>query len=161
MSSAKGSFEALPRAMPVSRILRFLLGAAMVAWLTPPILEASWKGRGRVALVFLGLTGLYAFLHYVVGRYFGGLNRWLGALLAVGPVLGVAVLGDAFTVSAILYIGISLLIIALLGDPGCEVLAIPRLIMGRRTHLACLLFSPLDWVEERIVGLFSSAPKGS
>ena len=160
MSSATGSFEALPRAMPVSRILRFLLGAAMV-WSTPPILEAGWNAAGRVALVFLGLTGLYAFLHYVVGRYFGGLNRWLGALLAVGPVLGVAVLGDAFTVSAILYIGISLLIIALQGDPGCEVMAIPRLIMGRRTHLACLLFSPLDWVEERIFGLFRSPPNGS
>ncbi len=132
-----------------------------MVWSTPSILEAGWNAAGRIALVFLGLTGLYAFLHYVVGRYFGGLNRWLGALLAVGPVLGVDVLGDGFTVSAILYVGISLLIIALQGDPGCEVMAIPRLIMGRRTHLACLLFSPLDWVEERIFGLFRSAPKGS
>jgi len=28
---------------------------------------------------------------------------------------------------------------------------IPSLVFGKRTHLMCLLFSPLDWVEEKIL----------
>lgn len=103
----------LPESMPLSRVLRLLLGLFMIAAITPPLLSASWSGRLRVAAVFAALV--------------------------------------------VAFIGLSLILIAALRHPGCEVLAFPALILGRGTHLACVLFSPLDWIEGKVVTLFRSA----
>ena len=51
--------------------------------------------------------------------------------------------------AAITYVGVSLLIDALRADSGCEVMALPGLIFGNRTHLACIVFSPVDALESR------------
>ena len=48
------------------------------------------------------------------------------------------------------YIGGSLLIDSINGDAGCEVMAVPGMLLKRRTHLACLVFSPLDWLEDKL-----------
>ena len=56
------------------------------------------------------------------------------------------------------FIGLSLILIAALGHPGCEVLAFPALLLGRRTHLACIFFSPLDWIEGKVMARFRSVP---
>ena len=64
---------------------------------------------------------------------------------------------SVFAAAAILFIGLSLLLMAVLGHPGCEVLAFPALILGRRTHLACLFFTPIDWAEGKLKGLFRTA----
>ena len=48
------------------------------------------------------------------------------------------------------FLAVSLVLAAILADAGCEVMSIPALVFGKRTHLVCLLFSPLDWVEEKI-----------
>ena len=34
--------------------------------------------------------------------------------------------------------------------PGCEVMAIPGLLFGKHTELACLIFSPLDRLERKL-----------
>lgn len=86
------------------------------------------------------------------------LHPWLGAAIAVTPVFIVFLLGDVYMVGVIAFIGLSLILIAALGHPGCEVLAFPALILGRRTHLACIFFSPLDWVEGKVVALLRGAP---
>ncbi len=149
---------ALPKSMPLSRVLRLLLGLLMIAMITPPLLSASGAGRMRVAAVLAAFVVGYTAVHYVVSRYFGWLHPWLGAAIAVTPVSIVFLLGDAYMVGAIGFIGLSLILIAALGHPGCEVLAFPAVILGRRTHLACILFSPLDWVEGKVVALFRGAP---
>jgi len=149
---------ALPKSMPLSRVLRLLLGLLMIAMITPPLLSASGAGRMRVAAVFAAFVVGYTAVHYVVSRYFGWLHPWLGAAIAVTPVSIVFLLGDAYMVGAIGFIGLSLILIAALGHPGCEVLAFPAVILGRRTHLACILFSPLDWVEGKVAALFRGAP---
>ena len=61
-----------------------------------------------------------------------------------GPLFGQGEGGTA----AITYIGVSLLIDVMRADSGCEVMAIPGLVLGNRTHLACIVFSPFDAIEE-------------
>jgi hypothetical protein len=36
--------------------------------------------------------------------------------------------------------------------PDCEVMAIPGVLFGKRTELACLIFSPLDKLERKLRG---------
>ncbi|MFB3106773.1 MAG: hypothetical protein ACE1ZA_17870 [Pseudomonadales bacterium] len=45
---------------------------------------------------------------------------------------------------------VRLLIDSMNGDAGCEVMASPGLLLRKHTHLACLLFTPLDWVENKL-----------
>jgi len=146
----------LPAATPVSRLLRLALGLAMIAMVVPPLQRASWQGRLEVAAVIAGLIVLYMAVHLLVTRYFGWLHPWLGAVIAVTPAFLVFLLGGVFAAGAVLFIGLSLMLIAALGHPGCEVLAFPALILGRRTHLACVLFSPIDWAEGKITEGFRS-----
>ena len=148
----------LPESMPLSRVLRLVLGLSMLAMITPALLGASWNGRLRVVVVFAALIVVYTAVHYLVSRYLGWLHPWVGSVIAVTPAFLVFLLGDAYMVGVIAFIGLSLILIAALGHPGCEVLAFPALILGRRTHLACILFSPLDWIEGKVMGLFRSAP---
>ncbi len=149
---ASGRVTRIPAAAPASRFLRFLLGAALLSWIVPPVLAASPANQLRVWAVVAGLTLLYGLVHWLVGRSLTWLHPWLGAVIAVGPVTIVALAGSIPSAAAILYIGLSLVLIAIRGEPGCEVLAIPAAISRRPTHLACLLFSPLDWIERRLFG---------
>lgn len=57
---------------------------------------------------------------------------------------------------AVVFVGVSLLLTAIVGDPGCEVMSIPGLFLRKRTHLARIAFTPLDWVEEKITRLLRS-----
>ena len=148
----------LPESMPLTRVLRVLLGLFMIAAITPPLLSASWAGRMRVAAVFAALVVAYTLVHYGVSRYFSWLHPWLGAVIAVTPAFIVFLFGGVYAAGVIAFIGLSLILIAALGHPGCEVLALPALILGRRTHLACILFSPLDWIEGKVMALFRGAP---
>ena len=93
-------------------------------------------------------------VHLLVTRYCGWLRPWFGAAIAVTPTVLVFQGGGVFAAGAILFIALSLLPIAALGHPDCEVLAFPALVLGRRTHLACILFSPIDWEEGKITGGF-------
>lgn len=48
------------------------------------------------------------------------------------------------------WLGASMLLAAVRGYGGCEVLAAPSLITGRRDHIGCLLYSPIDrWEAAR------------
>ena len=103
------------------------------------------------------LVPFYALVHYLVGAYLPRLNRWLGAALAVTPVGLLFFLGPSWaTVGAVVFVGVSLLLTAIVGDPGCEVMSIPGLFLRKRTHLACIAFTPLDWVEEKIARVIKS-----
>jgi hypothetical protein len=62
------------------------------------------------------------------------------ALAAATPVSEVAIWG---------FFGVSMLVAALRGYAGCEVLAIPNAITGRRNQIGCILFTPIDRAEAR------------
>jgi hypothetical protein len=140
------------RALPIGRILRGLVGGGLATSVAPFYLNAA-SGRVATAVaVTLGITVFYTALHWCVSSYVTRLNRCLGAALAVLPVLLVFVFGGAVgQVSALTFVGASLLLAAMRADAGCEVMSIPAVMFGRRTHLVCLLFSPLDYVEQKIV----------
>lgn len=57
-------------------------------------------------------------------------------------------LGD---VAVMIFIGVSLVLASLRADAGCEVMSIPGLLLRRKTHLACILFTPIDWVEQKLI----------
>ena len=78
----------------VGRSLRLLLGAALT-WMTYDVMRSEDAGFNlRVLLVVIALTGFYSAMHFAVSRKMSGLNPWLGALLAVLPVVLVFVLGE-------------------------------------------------------------------
>jgi hypothetical protein len=137
-------------APPIGRILRFLVGASLILLAAFAYLAAD----GRAILLSLcwavGLVVLYGLIHSVVSTLFRTLNRWVGAVLALAPVIAVYLLGGPATLGALTFLGVSLLLASLLGDPGCEVMTLPGLVFRRRTHLVCLLFSPIDWAEEKL-----------
>ena len=140
------------KALPIGRILRFSLGVFLVVMVWPFFSGASPNRILGAVLVVVGLTVFYAAIHWVVATYLRKLNRWLGAFLAVLPVLLVFLLGGGLgQVGALSFLAVSLVLAAVRADAGCEVMSIPSLVFGKRTHLMCLLFSPLDWVEEKIV----------
>ena len=107
----------------------------------------------------LAFVPFYAVVHYLVGAYLPRLNRWIGGAVAVGPVALVVFTGPPWAqVGTILFIGVSLLLTAVIGDPGCEVMAIPGLFFRQRTHLACLTFTPLDWIEDKAMSWLRREP---
>lgn len=130
-----------------------MLGGLLV-WMTVTVMRAEDRAFNlRVLAALAGTTVFYGIVHLVVERYGAHLNRWFGALLAVTPVVLVFALGGSVgRAVAVAYVGVSLLLQAVRGDGGCEVLAIPAIVLRRRTHLICLLFSPIDWVEKHLSG---------
>jgi hypothetical protein len=124
----------------------------------PVYFEAGWRYNLRSLSIVVALVVLYTLMHFIVSRFVPSLNRWLGAILAVAPVFLVWFFGQGGGplfgqgeggTGAITYIGVSLLIDALRADAGCEVMALPGLIFGNRTHLACIVFSPVDALENQ------------
>ena len=100
----------------------------------------------------------YLGLHLLVARFLRTVNPWLGAVLAVAPVAAVFLMSDApGRLGTLLFIGISLLFTAARADGGCEVMTLPGMLLGKRTHLVCIAFSPIDWVEDSIAGRKSAS----
>ena len=72
----------------------------------------------------------------------------------IATVIGAAVAIDALTpasgeVVVWVWLGGSMLVAAARGYGGCEVLAIPNLITGRRDRIGCILYTPIDRAEAR------------
>lgn len=47
------------------------------------------------------------------------------------------------------------------GDAGCEVMSLPSILTGQRTHLACIAFSPIDCLEARVMNRFGGITQDS
>jgi hypothetical protein len=75
------------------------------------------------------------------------------ACVLVAAVIGVAIaLAITTPVSQVAiwsFLGASMLVAALRGYAGCEVLAIPNAITGRRDQIGCVLYTPIDAAEAR------------
>lgn len=141
------------------RLLRFLLGALLLASVLPVYARVSLGFTSMTALVVLGLVAVFTLLHMGVSRYGAALNRWVGAVLAVALLVAVYILGSPDGIlfgrgegqlAALTFLSMSLLLAAIRADSGCEVMSIPGALLGQRSHLVCLVFSPIDWLERTL-----------
>ena len=149
--------KTINKAGPIGRIGRLILAIFLVVIDVPVLLEAGRAYNLRMLGLVVALTLIYMLMHYVVSRHLQNLDRWVGAILAITPVFLVWFFGQGGGplfgsgeggTAAITYLALSLLIDVVRADSGCEVMAIPGLILGNRTHLACIAFCPIDAMEE-------------
>src|SRR6266550_1779976 len=147
------------QAQPVGRALRILLGLALMVYVAPVYLQVSARVSVGSLLLIVGLIGIYTLLHITVSQQILPLGSELGAIVANGllvvlyfigatglPIVG----GGKGALAAVTFVGISLVVAGVRAAPGCEVMAIPGLLFGKHTELACLIFSPLDRLERKL-----------
>ena len=141
----------IDKTRPVGRLLRLCFGFIAFLVVIPYYFSASFDVILQSLLVMLAITGFYVLLDVAVNQFFPNIDPILGAILANVPIILLWVLGKgAVQIGALTFLGISLVVTALRADSGCEVMSIPGLIFKRHTHLACILFSPIDWIEKRM-----------
>ena len=138
------------KARPVGRVLRLLLGVFLAAEGVRHLVGSGAELMAMTAGVVVGEFLFYVALHLAIVRLGSSINRWVGAFVAVTPVVLVFLLSDAGgQLGTLLFVGVSLLFTALRNDAGCEVMTLPGMVFSRRTHLVCVALSPIDWVEEK------------
>ncbi len=137
----------------IGRTLRLML-ALLLGFMTYTVTRTEDKSFSlRLLTAFGCVTVFYAVVHLVLRRYGTGLHRWYGALGALAPLVLAFALGGLLGRSvASAYLGLSLLLQTFRGDGGSEVLAIPAALFHRPTHLAGILFAPIDLVEKHLTG---------
>ena len=149
---------ATPKARLVGRVLRLVLGVVLIAEVARHLLDASLYFSIEVLGVVAAFAVFYAIVHLSIARFVPRINAWIGALVAVTPTILVFVLGGPVgQLATLLFIGVSLVLTGLRADGGCEVMTIPGMVFGRRTHLVCIAFSPIDMFEGWVAGRFGAA----
>ena len=140
-------------AKPVGRILRLLMGTVLTIHAAQHMISGDTTLNLQAAGMVLGLILLYAVVHLAISRFVPSINAWLGAVIALVPAILVFALVDpSLRFAVVLFIGVSLVVTAIRADGGCEVMTIPGVLMGKKTHLVCVVFSPLDWIEDKLTG---------
>ena len=146
------STDNIEKARPIGRLLRLLFGAFVLFSAVPYYFIVPTDVVIQTILVTLGLVVFYILLDLVIHKVFPTIHPGAGAILANTPILLMWLLGrDAIQLGALTFLGISLVLTGLRGDKGCEVMSIPGLIFNRHTRLACFFFSPVDWLEKKIM----------
>lgn len=143
---------------PVGTIARIVVGLGLVA----DVAVGELSGRGLVpASWLLGLLGLPALALMwqwwrarrvparldMTGPWGYGLNVALFLVLFVPQwfVPGMFVLWDG----GLIFVGASMLLAAVCGYAGCEVLAVFNWLLHRDDQVGCVLFTPIDQREHR------------
>ncbi len=141
----------ITKALPLGRIFRFLLGTFFITEVWPVYQNVSIEGAVIRAGWAVGLLILYIFLHIIISKFTPRIYRITGSILAFVPIVAVFFIGygGPAATGALTFLAITLIVAAIRADPGCEVMSIPALFYGKHTHLACLLFSPIDWIERK------------
>ena len=143
----------------MGRALRILLGLVLMVYVAPVYFQVSARVSVGSLLLIVGLIGIYSLLHITISKQILPLGSGLGAIVANGllvvlyfigatglPIVG----GGKGALAAVTFLGISLVVAGVRAAPGCEVMAIPGLLFGKHTELACLIFSPLDRLERKL-----------
>jgi hypothetical protein len=143
----------------VGRALRILLGFALMIYVAPVYFRVPVRVAAGSLLLILGLIGVYCLIHIVVSRRIIVFGPCLGAMVAAGLLVALCVAGSSGLpilgrgkgqLAAVTFLGVSLVVAGVRAAPGCEVMAIPSLLFGKHTELACLIFSPLDSLESKL-----------
>lgn len=143
---------------PWGTAARAVAGVSLIAWGVAVPHEHPWldlPGASSRALgLALGLVAVQAVLTLAVlarGRNAPRLHLGHGAACVVTLVFVIA--AQFYPAAMLTAIGVPLLLLAALGTNGCELLAVPNLLLRRDDYLFCLPFSPIDaWEGRRATG---------
>lgn len=145
-----------PPAGPVGRVVRLALALCLGIIALPVYLEAGARYNVSALGLAVTLVALYTLVHAAISRWPVLINRWLGAAVVVIPLFLVWLLGQGGGplfgqgeggTAAITFLAVSFLVDSVRAHSGCEVMAVPGLLLARRTHLPCLLLGPIDRAE--------------
>jgi hypothetical protein len=143
----------------MARALRVLLGIALIVYLAPVYLQVPMRTAVGAWVVVLGVIGVYSLIHIVVSRRIVAFGPLLGAIVANGLLVAVYFAGASALpilghgkgqLAAVTFLGVSLVVAGVRAAPGCEMMAIPSILFGKHTELACIIFSPLDRLERKM-----------
>ena len=141
------------KAPPIGRALRILLGLVLMAYVAPVYLQVGVRVAVGSFLLMVGLIGLYSLIHIVVSRGIVAFSPFLWVIVANGLLVALYFAGASALpilghgkgqLAAVTFLGVSLVVAGVRAAPGCEVMAIPSVLFGKHTELACIIFSPLD-----------------
>ena len=142
----------------VGTAARLLVGLVLLA----SVLQGELAGPFRPAAWLLGLVGFPAVL---LGWQWWRARRGRPRLRATGPLghgLNIAVFLALYLTpwyapllrftsdAALLFYGTSMLLAALRGYGGCEVLAVSNWLLNRDDQVGCVVFSPVDQLERHL-----------
>lgn len=142
---------------PWGTTARAVVGAAAIAWgvAVPhehPLLDLPGASSDLVGLVVGLVVAPVALTLAVLARGRNAPRLHLGhgaACLVTVLAIGVA---QFYPAAVLVSIGAPLLLLAAVGRGGCELLAVPNLVLRRDDYLFCLPFSPIDaWERRRAV----------
>ena len=112
----------------IGGIVALPLVAAVVAWLV----RLAYRRRAPE--------------HLTARHALAGPGLWvLGLVIAIATALTFVTPIDAPAIW--LFFGVSMLVAAVRGQGGCEVVALPNVLFGREDRVSCVLYGPLDAVE--------------
>ncbi len=156
---SKGLLQQPRQAPPVGRVLRIVLGLVLIAYVAPVYFQVPVRVTVGSLLLVLGLIGVYSLIHMVVSRRIVDFGPFLGAIVGNGLLIVLYFAGGSGLpffghgkgqLAAVTFFGVSLVVAGVRAAGGCEVMAIPGLLFGKHTELACLIFSPLDRLERKL-----------
>jgi uncharacterized protein DUF6410 len=151
----------------IGRILRVLFGVLLAVGFTVANSDILFGQTTALGISLAGVVIFYILYTILMGnRVLTKVNPWVGALIMDWPllVIWIFVLGHLpgipppLILAVFLYFGISLILSGIMKYGGCEVVAIPGLILRKRYNVACIMFSPIDWLEDKIVSKISKSP---
>lgn len=133
------------------RSVRILL-AIILAWIVVPEYIYSVGGARYLLLgIALGLTFLYLLIHFFISYFDPHLKKWFGILLAAAPVVCVYLFGgNAGQMGALMFVGLSLLVAGFRADTSCEVMAIPNVILKKKSTLPSMVLFLIDNLEKKL-----------
>ncbi len=142
---------------PIGTIGRVALGGGMLYLAVTNLGQPGWGLEWYEAV--LGLVGFPAASVLLVRVWRGmlqaeaPLNATGSAGFCVNFAIGFALFSVPFTRDAtLLFYGASLLLAALRGYAGCEVLAVSNWLLRRDDQVGCVVFSPIDAAEKALTG---------
>ena len=156
---SKVSLQQPRQAPPIGRALRVLLGLVLILYTVPVYFRVPVPIAIRELLLMLGLAGIYSLIHIVVLRRIVAIGPGLGSVAVHGFLVALYIAGGSRLpivgggegqLAAVTFLGISLVVAGMRAVPGCELMAIPCVLFGKDTELACLIFSPLDRLERKL-----------
>jgi hypothetical protein len=135
---------------PIGTAARVIVGL----WMTGSVVQGHLAGGFHLSSWVLGLLGFPALL---LAWQWLRARRTPTRLEATGPVahaLNLAVFLGLYLLeftsdAALLFYGASMLLAALRGYAGCEVLAVSNWLLRRDDQIGCAVFWPIDHLERR------------